>query len=107
MTNNLFEVETGLSTLECAACAMFFAIPAQFMRNRRRDHEEFYCPSGHKNYYTGKSDIEIAKEKTDNALREVDKLRECIGIKKNIIRTKDYQVRHYKGEVTKLRKVKP
>ena len=46
----------------------------------------------------------MARDEAKRAQVEVDQLKCSVAIKKNIIRSKDYQVRHYKGELTKLKK---
>ena len=53
---------TTLSSLTCANCHIEFAIPAQFMADRRLDHKDFFCPLGHINYYPGKSDVEKLRD---------------------------------------------
>lgn len=42
-----------LTTEVCCNCGMLFAMPSDYQRRRRNDHEWFYCPSGHKQHYTG------------------------------------------------------
>jgi hypothetical protein len=104
MTAKEFQVATGLMTETCCQCGMLFAVPSDFQNRRRVDHSTFYCPSGHSQAYLAKSHIEIAKEERDRAVKEADRLKSCVAHKKGVIRIKEYQVRHYKGEVTKLRK---
>lgn len=103
MDSKQFQVETGLCLEKCCNCGVTFAVPDTFQQERKRDHQTFHCPSGHGQYYPGKSAIELARDDRDRAVREAERLKNCISHKKDIIRSKDYQVRHYKGEVTKLR----
>lgn len=72
----VFEVE--LETLQCASCQMTWAIPADFMKIRRRDHAMFYCPAGHSNVYPQQSDIEkaradLAQARQNEAMHEEEK----------------------------------
>jgi hypothetical protein len=48
-------VETTMELIVCARCSMAFAVPARFEQARRRDHREFWCPSGHGNLFHGPS----------------------------------------------------
>jgi len=44
--------------MHCARCSMMFGVPSDFIQRRRDDHNTFYCPNGHSNWYPGKSDKE-------------------------------------------------
>jgi len=91
----------------CPNCGIAFAIPENYQQRRRRDHKTFYCPSGHTQYYPQESDIDKAKRETSEAKKEADRLKQCVTHKKELLQRTEYQVRHFKGEVTKLkRKIK-
>jgi len=51
-----FEVE------ECCNCGVLFAMTKSFKNRKRNDHKSFYCPEGHGQHYTGKSDLEKLQE---------------------------------------------
>lgn len=52
-----------LITEECCNCGMTFAMTADFQRRSLNDHRRsFYCPAGHAQHYTGKSDEQKLKE---------------------------------------------
>jgi hypothetical protein len=51
-----FEVE------ECCNCGVAFAMTEQLRKQRLADKESFYCPNGHGQSYTGKTDAQKAKE---------------------------------------------
>ena len=59
---------------------------------------------GHKQYYPQESDIEKANRLAREAEEKAERLRRCVDHKKDIIKHREYQVRHFKGEVTKLKK---
>ena len=50
-----------LVTETCYSCGALFAMHEDFMRARRKDHQGFYCPSGHCQSYTGETDAERLK----------------------------------------------
>lgn len=56
----------------CCKCAMAFAMPADFQRRRRDDRQSFYCPSGHKQHYVGKTEAQLLREQLERAERERD-----------------------------------
>lgn len=66
---------TILETEVCPSCGMLFAMPARLRKQFRDDHSTFYCPSGHEQYYAGKSDAEKAKERADQLARQLDNAR--------------------------------
>lgn len=54
----------------CAAgCHIAFAVPAEWDQQKRRDHSSFYCPNGHRQRYTGESDLEKAERLRKEAER--------------------------------------
>lgn len=51
-----------LTTVICYSCAMPFAMPEELRQRRLKDHEGFYCPNGHRQYYIGESEEEKLKK---------------------------------------------
>jgi len=54
--------QTWLETETCCNCGMVFAMPTDYMRRRRNDHEGFYCPAGHGQRYTGATEAQRLKK---------------------------------------------
>jgi DNA-binding transcriptional regulator YiaG len=54
-----FEIE------QCCNCGIAFAMTADFQRRRREDRESFYCPAGHGQHYTGKTEAQKLKEELE------------------------------------------
>lgn len=92
--------------VHCCECSIAFGIIEEFYNKRRRDHKLFSCPAGHEQYFSGESDLEKAKRLAREAEEKAERLRLRLDNEKRIIRRRDYQVRHYKGEVTKLKRRK-
>ena len=61
------------SKVECANCAIAFAITKRFEEVKRYNHCEFYCPNGHKQYFSGKTDAEIERDKALKAQAELNR----------------------------------
>ena len=57
----IVEVLTTLEPIECCSCSMLFALPEEFAQRRRRDHEWWYCPQGHRQHWSQKSDVELER----------------------------------------------
>jgi hypothetical protein len=45
----------ALWVMECCRCGIIFAVPNDFDNQRRKDHQPFYCPSGHSQGYFDKT----------------------------------------------------
>lgn len=55
MLSSEFEVLT-------CTCGATYALPEDFLAQRRDDHNTFYCPNGHRRHYPQKSDEEKLQE---------------------------------------------
>lgn len=51
----------------CCSCGILFAVTKEYQDRRRQDHNWFYCPNGHQQHYSQKSDKEIAEENARQA----------------------------------------
>lgn len=54
---------------------MAFAMTTDFQRRRRKDREWFYCPAGHRQYYSGKTKEQKLKEELSRANQRADQHR--------------------------------
>lgn len=70
-----FQETVVLSKLECCRCGVTFAIPQKLEAERRKDHDEFYCPNGHKQHFPGESEAERYKRLFESEQRQVSALR--------------------------------
>jgi len=64
--NVLFGVE------HCCNCGIAFAMPKDFQDRRRNDRAYFYCPSGHAQHYTGKTEAQKLKEELERKNQMLD-----------------------------------
>jgi hypothetical protein len=58
-----FVDNTEFVTEECCSCGVAFAMTADLFRRRKSDHKDFYCPNGHGQHYTGKTEAQKLKER--------------------------------------------
>lgn len=65
MLSSEFEVLT-------CTCGVTYALPKEFITNRKDDHETFYCPNGDRRYYPQKSDEEKLKEQLKHCRADRD-----------------------------------
>lgn len=64
---------TTMYVEECYKCGMLFGITQRFERLRRKDHEEFYCPRGHRQYYSEDNKEEQLSKKLAEAQEEANR----------------------------------
>lgn len=59
-------------TIICCNCSMPFALNADFHERRRNDHEWWYCPAGHSQHFTGKTEVQKLREELDSKQRTLE-----------------------------------
>jgi len=68
-------MDISMVLVECCSCHIQFAMSKVYDDALRRCHNTFYCPEGHPQSYSGRSDIERAKEERDIAQRLLNSTR--------------------------------
>jgi hypothetical protein len=59
--------ELVINVIDCPQCGIEFGVTKSFEEYRRKDHETFYCPSGHDMSYKGKTDAQLLREERERA----------------------------------------
>jgi Zn ribbon nucleic-acid-binding protein len=100
-----------LTVVECCACHIDFAMPDELYQRRRRDHQSFWCPAGHKQYFSGKSDLEAERARTQAAedlatkrLAQLDRERAALEAERDRHQHTERRLRSTKAVVTKTKK---
>lgn len=79
-------------------------LPATKVRQLRESHETFYCPSGHRQWFTGKSEVEKLEEQLVNLIADRDYWKQeyyRVSEEKRAERRRQYAL---KGHITRLKK---
>jgi hypothetical protein len=87
-----------------SGCGVIFGIEQTYDDILRRSHKSFYCPNGHGQHYSGKSDVELAREDAEQARRQRDYERERNGRLESDLRSERHKVAAERGAKTKLKK---
>ena len=82
----------------CVNCGIAFTIPDVLQAELRRNHKLFYCPNGHGQYYSGKSDLELENEK-------IARLESTLRIKDGLLDTRGKEIQSLKWQRAALRAV--
>lgn len=100
-----------LTVQECISCLIIFGVPPEWDKARERDHRSFFCPNGHKQWYTGKSDLEKERQRTAEAealaasrLAQVDQERAARRAEQERHEHTQRRLRSTKAVVTKTKK---
>lgn len=84
-----FVARQSLSTITCAKCGVLFAMPETWEAHFRETHKEFFCPSGHGNFYPQET--------------EAEKLRKQLAREQSRIEHRDAEIIDLKEQRAKLR----
>jgi hypothetical protein len=61
MTVKTETIFTETTSIECCRCGLIFWVSTTHYKKLRRNHKSFYCPAGHRQYFSGESDNEALK----------------------------------------------
>lgn len=87
-----------VSVGECTECKIEWAIPDWFLKAKQCDHQTFYCPNGHRQYYpAGKTEAEKLRD-------ELKRSQDLLARREAQLNAETLSHRATKGKVTKLRK---
>ncbi|SLD50652.1 Uncharacterised protein [Mycobacteroides abscessus subsp. bolletii] len=88
----------------CCSCGIAFAMPTDYQSRRRDDHKSFYCPAGHSQHYTGKTEEQRQRERADRLQRQVEAREADIRLEQRRLANERRSHAATKGQLTKTRK---
>lgn len=66
-----FTESISLVTETCISCGITFAIPYDYQKRLKEKHINFYCPNGHSQHYTAKSEAEQLRDELKRKEQEL------------------------------------
>jgi hypothetical protein len=107
-----FSEQTTYITGECITCGVRYAVTAEFDKQRKEDHQAFYCPNGHHMYYPrGTSQTEKLrkqlKAETERGDRNRQRWHEAldrVSEVKDELKHEQRRVNGYKGALARSKK---
>lgn len=96
MRNTLIHAQVTFVTEDCCNCGVAFAITRELRDRRVEDHKPFYCPNGHSQSYTGKTEAQKLTEQLERVKVQRDHARDETERQKRLAAAA-------KGQVTKMR----
>ena len=97
---------TRYKTITCCHenCYVSFVMTEEFFNQKLKDKTVFYCPNGHSQYFIGETEAQKLKHEAQKLKHEVVRLVKKIESVRSCKRRIEYSRRHWKGEVTKLKR---
>lgn len=101
-------IELGITfaTITCYKddCGLVFAVPSFWQQRKRRTHADFYCPNGHVQRYTTKSDAEKLRDELAAQKAETERVRASRDEEARIRRGVERQLTATRGVVTRTKR---
>lgn len=97
--------QTYIGTLvveTCCNCGIVFGIDRDTYDRRSEDHKNFYCPAGHGQHYTGKTEADKLKEQIQQLETNLQYSRNRRDELHNQVQQLNYSVRAQKAAKTKI-----
>jgi len=96
---------TGVLTINvCYKCHIQFAIPVDMDERCQQDHRiTFYCPAGHGQVYTGKTDLQKARDEADGLRANLRYARSAAQAARDQADAAHRSAAAHKGHATRLR----
>lgn len=63
--------DVDLDVIQCYLCGVIFGMNSDMNKKRIQDHREWYCPNGHPQVYTGKTEAQKLKEQLAEEQRKL------------------------------------
>lgn len=104
MRNTLINLDVQLVTEECCACYMVFAIPKTMQEKLIAEKTLFYCPRGHSQSYTGKTEVQKQREHAERLERTIAAREADLRLEQRRLTNERRSHAATKGVLTKTRK---
>lgn len=102
MTATFTHVET-YEIEHCCTCGIPFAVTSDFQKQRRLDHQYFYCPAGHPQHYAGKSEAEQQRDRANRLERQLANREEDLRSERASHTSTRRKLAASKGQLTKTK----
>lgn len=88
----------------CCQCGMAFAMTEDFQSRRLKNRgTSFYCPAGHSQHYTGKSDVQKERERAEQIQQRLEAQRRQTAIHRRAAEHARRSAAAEKGHRTRLK----
>ncbi len=103
MRGTQLQIETILIVECCCNCGMLFAMPEDVRARRINDHALFYCPAGHSQSYSSKSEAEKLRDELKRAEKRAKDAKADYEDEYNLRRSTERSLIATKGQLTRTK----
>jgi hypothetical protein len=101
--NTVLEFPNKLEQVVCCECGVMYAIPALLRQQKLKDHSNFYCPNGHKQYYAGQTEEDRLRKELEAKQAELDRKQRLLMEQLELRTAAERSAIAYKAQTTKLK----
>lgn len=101
---NTMQLGLELVVIDCISCGIPFAAPKQWRQERINDHRRFYCPNGHEQHYTGKTEAERLRDELARTKAQLDQKSARIVDLQDEVQHQERRVNGYKGALGRVKR---
>lgn len=98
------DVSVNFTSITCYKCGIPFGIPDYQHTRLLNNHEGFFCPNGHEQFFNGKTEAQKLKEQLEQKEKLLLEKERKIGLQMMKISTAEAERDHEKRRVTRLRR---
>lgn len=100
MTAALHFVSVTFAEMGCCVCGIVFAVSRDFRDARLKDRTSWYCPLGHSQHFTEKSEVEKLREEL---AQKTQRLQATLEWERSRVLTLDRRLSATRGLVTRIK----
>jgi hypothetical protein len=89
--------------MTCKTCGITYAVPPQWLAERREDHQTWYCPNGHHWHFPGKSDTEKLRDELQRERARLDQANAEADYQRKQRAAAERRTSAARGQVTKIK----
>jgi len=105
MMGETLTLEGTYELIACSheGCGIQFGMPSRMYEVCKNTAREWYCPNGHRRYFTGKSDLEKSQERNQTLSRSVEQLEHRVEIVRGQRDFHERSARSFKGHLKRTK----
>lgn len=88
----------------CSACGVVYGLSTQYQKRRREDHQSWWCPNGHSQYYPQENAAEKAERLRKAALTQLEMTQAALTHEQDQRQAAERSLSATKGVVTRMKK---
>lgn len=97
-------VYVTLESVPCYLCGVTFGLEANYQAELVRSHRGFYCPNGHEQFYTSKTEAERLRDELAREKHRLEQAQATVTDYRGRIIARDRTIVAVRGHFTRIKK---